>query len=68
MEVRGLGILNIRTIFGETACRRKMKLKLVVLQRRQPGQEDPLRLSLDSEQQTILASPVRRWCCRSRRA
>jgi HPr kinase/phosphorylase len=46
IEVRGLGILNIRTIFGETACRRKMKLKLVVhLQRRQPGQEDPLRLS-----------------------
>jgi len=61
IEVRGLGILNIRTIFGETACRRKMKLKLVVhLQRRQPGQEDPLRLSLDSEQQTILGVPVRR--------
>ena len=61
IEVRGLGILNIRTIFGETACRRKMKLKLVVhLQRRQPGQEDPLRLTLDSEQQTILGVPVRR--------
>ncbi|MBT9497638.1 MAG: HPr(Ser) kinase/phosphatase, partial [Zoogloea sp.] len=50
IEVRGLGILNIRTIFGETACRRKMKLKLIVhLQRRQPGQEDPLRLTLDGE-------------------
>ena len=61
IEVRGLGILNIRTIFGETACRRKMKLKLVVhLQRRQPGQEDPLRLTLDSEQQTILGVPLRR--------
>jgi HPr kinase/phosphorylase len=61
IEVRGLGILNIRTIFGETACRRKMKLKLVVhLQRRQPGQEDPLRLSHDAEEQLILGIPVRR--------
>lgn len=61
IEVRGLGILNIRTIFGETACRRKMKLKLVVhLQRRQPGQEDPLRLSHDMEQQNIVGVPIRR--------
>jgi HPr kinase/phosphorylase len=61
IEVRGLGILNIRTIFGETACRRKMKLKLVVhLQRRQPGQEDPLRLTLDGEQQQVLGVPIRR--------
>src|SRR5262245_16568437 len=29
IEVRGLGLLNIRTIFGETAVRRKMKLRLV---------------------------------------
>lgn len=35
LEVRGLGLLNIRTIFGETASRRKMKLKLIVhLQKR----------------------------------
>ena len=27
--MRGLGVLNIRTIFGETAVRRKMKLRLV---------------------------------------
>ena len=45
IEVRGLGILNIRTIFGETACRRKMRLKLIChLERRRPGQGDPLRL------------------------
>ena len=61
IEVRGLGILNIRTIFGETACRRKMKLKLVVhLQRRQPGQEDPLRLSHEAEEQVVLGIAVRR--------
>ena len=30
LEVRGLGILNIRTMFGETAVRRKKSLKLIV--------------------------------------
>jgi HPr kinase/phosphorylase len=30
LEVRGLGILNIRTMFGETAVRRKKTLKLIV--------------------------------------
>jgi HPr kinase/phosphorylase len=38
LEVRGLGLLNIRTVFGETACRRKMRLKLIVhLQKPTPG-------------------------------
>lgn len=55
MEVRGLGILNIRTIFGETACRHKMRLRLVCqLDRRQPGQDDPLRLPVQQEFQEIL--------------
>jgi HPr kinase/phosphorylase len=30
LEVRGLGMLNIRTIFGETAVRRRKNLKLIV--------------------------------------
>lgn len=30
LEVRGLGVLNIRTMFGETAVRRKKSLKLIV--------------------------------------
>ena len=51
IEVRGLGILNIRTIFGETACRRKMRLRLVVhLERRLPGQTDPSRLPVQREE------------------
>ena len=29
IEVRGLGVLNIRTIFGETAVRRKMRNNFV---------------------------------------
>ncbi len=30
LEVRGLGVLNIRTVFGETAVRPKMILRLIV--------------------------------------
>lgn len=30
LEVRGLGMLNIRTIFGETAVRRRKNMKLIV--------------------------------------
>ncbi len=34
LEVRGLGLLDIKAIFGETAVRRKMKLRLIVELRR----------------------------------
>lgn len=62
LEVRGLGILNIRTVFGETACRRKMKLKLVVhLHRQQRGEGVAMpRLPLDDDIQEILGVRVRR--------
>jgi len=60
LEVRGLGLLNIRTIFGETAARRKMKLKLIVhLERHNVGEEAP-RLPLDSRAQELLGIPVRK--------
>ena len=60
LEVRGLGILNIRTVFGETACRRKMKLKLIVrLKRPQKGAVDIDRLPLGAETEEILGVPVR---------
>jgi len=61
LEVRGLGLLNIRTVFGETACRRKMRLKLIVhLQRPTPGTPEAARLPLDAQNETILGVPVRR--------
>jgi len=61
IEVRGLGILNIRTIFGETACRRKMRLRLVChLERRQPGDGDPSRLPLQQEVKDILGVNIAR--------
>ncbi len=60
LEVRGLGLLNIRTIFGETASRRKMKLKLIVhLQKPLAGVDAP-RLPLDAQTQEVLGVPVRK--------
>jgi len=61
LEVRGLGLLNIRTVFGETACRRKMKLKLIVyLQRPQLGAPEAIRLALDAQTETILGVAIRK--------
>lgn len=60
LEVRGLGLLNIRTIFGETASRRKMKLKLIVhLQKPVAGIDAP-RLPLDAQTQEVLGVPIRK--------
>lgn len=60
LEVRGLGLLNIRAVFGETACRRKMRMKLIVhLQRPLTGTEAQ-RLPLDAQTETILAVPIRK--------
>ena len=61
IEVRGLGLLNIRTIFGETAVRRKMKLRLIThLQRPVPGGgRDPTeRLPLAELSEEILGITV----------
>jgi HPr kinase/phosphorylase len=62
IEVRGLGVLNIRTIFGETAVRRKMKLRLVAhLARPTPGARDPTeRLPLAELTEDILGVTVRK--------
>jgi len=62
LEVRGLGLLNIRTIFGETAVRRKLKLRLIAhLERPQPGGRDPgERLPLIEQTEEILGVNVRR--------
>lgn len=62
IEVRGLGLLNIRTIFGETAVRRKMKLRLIAhLQRPLPGGRDPTeRLPLAELSEEILGITVRK--------
>jgi HPr kinase/phosphorylase len=60
LEVRGLGVLNIRTMFGETAVRRKKSLKLIVhLQRPQRGDLSHLeRLPLVASHQEILGVKI----------
>src|SRR5687768_1079963 len=60
LEVRGLGLLNIRTIFGETAVRRKMKLRLIAhLERPQPGGRDIMeRLPLAALSEDILGVTI----------
>lgn len=60
LEVRGLGLLNIRTIFGETASRRKMKLKLIVYLQKPISGVDAPRLPLDAQTQEILGVPIRK--------
>jgi HPr kinase/phosphorylase len=62
IEVRGLGLLNIRTIFGETAVRRKMKLRLIAhLEKPAPGGGNPSeRLPLAELSEEILGVTVRK--------
>ena len=62
LEVRGLGLLNIRTIFGETAVRPKMRLKLVAhLERPSPGGRDAAeRLPLADMSEDVLGVTVRK--------
>jgi HPr kinase/phosphorylase len=58
LEVRGLGLLDIRTIFGETAVRRKLKLRLIVqLVRRNDGEFE--RLPLETQHIDVLGVAIR---------
>jgi HPr kinase/phosphorylase len=60
LEVRGLGLLDIRTIFGETSVRRKMRLKLIVHLVRATAQDKFERLPLQDITQDMLGLPVRK--------
>jgi len=63
LEVRGLGLLDVRTIFGETAVRPKMKLKLIA-QLEKPatgGNRDVTeRLPLAEQAEEILGVTIRK--------
>jgi len=59
LEVRGLGVLDIRTIFGETAVRPKMNLRLIVHLER-PGTPESTRLPLHELSEEILGVAVRK--------
>jgi HPr kinase/phosphorylase len=61
LEVRGIGLLDIRAIFGETAVRRKMRLKLIVhLVRRETLERDYERLPSEPFRQDVLGIPVQK--------
>jgi HPr kinase/phosphorylase len=60
LEVRGLGLLDIKSIFGETAVRRKMKLRLIVELRRYGSSETMERLPLEGQTEDVLGLPVRK--------
>ena len=62
LEVRGLGVLNIRTIFGQTAVRPKMNLKLIA-HLEKPGQTGAApteRLPLHELSEDILGMSIRK--------
>ena len=61
LEVRGIGLLDIKAIFGETAVRRKMRLKLIVhLVRRETLEREYERIPYEPLTQDLLGIPVRK--------
>jgi HPr kinase/phosphorylase len=62
LEVRGLGMLNIRTIFGETAVRRRKNLKLIVqLQKSSTSEFNALeRLPINNVNEDIMGINIRK--------
>ncbi len=61
LEVRGLGVLNIRTIFGETAVRRRKNMKLIVhLQRSSEANANLERLPISNFNESIMNVDIRK--------
>ena len=61
LEVRGIGLLVIKAIFGETAVRRRMRLKLIVhLVRKETMERDFERLPYEPLYEDVLGLPVRK--------
>ena len=61
LEVRGIGLLDIKAIFGETAVRRKMRLKLIVhLVRKEVMEREFERLPYEPLNEEIIGIPVRK--------
>ena len=62
LEVRGIGVLNIRTIFGETAVRPRKLLKLLVHleDHSHEGFAELDRLQVNATYQDVLSVPIRK--------
>lgn len=64
LEVRGLGILNIRFLFGETAVKLQKNLKLIVelVHPEVIGEAGPNRLDMVASSETILGVEIPKVC------
>ena len=61
LEVRGIGLLDIRAIFGESAVRRRMRLRLIVhLVRRETMERDYERMPYEPLTQDVLGVPIQK--------
>jgi HPr kinase/phosphorylase len=61
LEVRGIGLLDIKSIFGETAVRRKMRVQLIVhLVRTETLERDFERMPYEPLFEPVLDVPVRK--------
>jgi len=61
LEVRGIGLLDIKAIFGETAVRRRMRMKLIVhLVRKETMERDYERMPHEPLRQDVLGIPLRK--------
>ncbi len=61
LEVRGIGLLDIKAIFGETAVRRKMRAKMIVhLVRKETMEREFERLPHEPLYEDILGVPLRK--------
>jgi HPr kinase/phosphorylase len=61
LEVRGIGLLDIKAIFGETAVRRKMRVQLIVhLVRTETLERDFERLPYEPLYEDVLDVPIRK--------
>ncbi len=59
LEVRGIGLLDIRAIFGESAVRRRMRLRLIVhLVRRETLERDYERMPYEPLTQAVLGVSI----------
>lgn len=62
LEVRGIGLLDIRTIFGEAAVRRRMRLRLIVqLLRAEAADPNYDRLPDEPLTEDVLGVPVQKF-------
>ena len=60
LEVRGLGLLNIKTIFGESSVRRKIRLRLIVQLVRRSLINEYDRLPLEAIYEDVLGLQIRK--------